>query len=84
MIFALQTGWIAGWIAGAAVTVVAATLLIAIIALGRRIVRQAQDITAALDGARGNTDAMFDVARTNLAMARIVQALQALRTGGRQ
>lgn len=81
MTSAVATGWIIGWAIGFVVTVVAASLLLLIIGLGRRITRQAQAITTALDGARDNTDAIFDVARTNLGIARITRALRKLRTG---
>src|SRR3712207_4663519 len=63
--------WVVGWAIGALVVVIAASLLVAIIALCRRIVRQAEDITRALDGARENSDALFDVTRTNAAIASI-------------
>ena len=81
MVVALASGWVIGWIIGAVVVVIAAALLLAVIALGRRIVREADDITAALDGARGNTDPLFDVARTNLAIDRITRGLRTVRTG---
>jgi len=48
------------------------------------ITRQARDITDALDGARSNTDALFDVTRTDLAIERITRGLHSVRTGGRQ
>ncbi len=72
---AIETGWIVGWAVGAVVVVIAAVLLLAIIGLGRRIVRQAENITGALDGAREHTTPMFDLARTNLAIVRIVRSL---------
>ena len=81
---AVSTGWIVGWVIGALVVVVAAALLLVIIALGRRIVRQADEITAALDGARQNTAPLFEVKRTNLAIDRITRALRSVRTGGRE
>jgi len=81
MTLALSSGWYIGWVVGVAVVLVAAALLLAIIALGRRIARQAQDITQALDGARANTDALYDVARTNHALDRIARGLRTVRTG---
>ena len=71
--------WLIGSIIAAAVVVVAAVLLLAIIALGRRIVRQAGEIVEALDGARENTNALFDVTKTNLALDRITRDLRAVR-----
>ena len=82
MALALSTGWYVGWIVGALVVVVAAALLIIIILLGRKIAKQADDITAALDGTRENTTALFEVTRTNLAIDRIGRGLRAVRTGG--
>ena len=81
MPFALATGWIIGWIIGAVIVLVAASLLVVIIASGRQITSQAKDITAALDGARQNTDALFDVTRTNLEIDRITRGLRSVRTG---
>jgi len=80
--FALATGWVIGWVVGLVVVLLAAGLLLAITGLGRRVARQAHDITTALDGARGNTEALFDVARTNLAIDRITRGLRSVRTGG--
>ncbi len=82
MALAVSTGWIVGWIVGALVVVVAAVLLLAIIGLGRQIVRQADDITAALDGTRENTSPLFDVTRTNLAVDQITRGLRRVREGG--
>ena len=73
--------WMVGWVLGALVVAVAASLLVAIIALCRRIVTQAGDITRALDGARENTDVLFDLTRTNRALGSITADLQAVRKG---
>lgn len=82
MAFGIAVGWIIGWAIGAVVVIVAAALLLTIIALGRRVSRQADAITQALDGARANTDPLFDVTRTNLAIDRITRGLCRVRTGG--
>jgi hypothetical protein len=79
MLFALSTWWYVGWVIGGAVVVIAATLLLTIIALGNRIVRQADDITAALDGARQNTDPLWGVKQININVDRIVRGLAAAR-----
>ena len=71
--------WVIGFAVGGAVVLVAATLLIAIVALARRIVRQAGEITEALDGARENTNALFEIASTNHAIEQITRGLQELR-----
>ena len=78
---AIGIGWWIGWGVGLVVVVVAAGLLLTIIGLGRRVARQADEITAALDGARENTAPLFDVTRTNLAIDRITRDLRAVRTG---
>ncbi len=73
--------WVIGVAIGAAVVVVAAALLLTIIALARRIVRQAGEIVTALEQARENTNALFDVASTNHALDRITRGLRAARGG---
>jgi hypothetical protein len=73
--------WVIGAIVAAGVVLVAALLLLAIIALARRIVRQAGAIVSALDGARANTDALYDVTTTNHAIDRITRNLAAVREG---
>ncbi len=74
-VLAIKIGWWVGWTVGLVVIVIAVLLLLAIIGLGRRIVRQAQDITGALDGTRKNTTPMFDLSKTNLAIDRTVRGL---------
>ena len=71
--------WLTGWALGGAVVVVAASLLLTIIATGRRIAGQARDIEAALLGAHENTAALFDVATTNAALERARRDLERLR-----
>jgi hypothetical protein len=78
---AVASGWWIGWGIALVVILIAATLLLAIIGLGRRIVRQAREITAALDGTRENTAPLFDVVKTNLALDRITRGLHMVRTG---
>jgi len=78
---AIGIGWWIGWAVALVVILLAATLLLLIIALGRRITGQADNITAALDGGRENTTALFDVTRTNLAIDTITRDLRAVRTG---
>lgn len=70
-----------GGILATAVVAVAAILLFVIIALGRRITRQAVEITAALDGAREHTNALYDVTKINLALDRITRNLRTVREG---
>lgn len=84
MVTALSGWWYVGWVVGVVVVLIAALLLLAIIALGRRITRQADDITRALDGTREHTAPLFDVTRTNLAIDQITRGLRSVRTGGRE
>jgi hypothetical protein len=81
---ALSQWWYVGWGVGLVVVLIAAVLLLAIIALGRRIARQADDITQALDGTRENTSPLFDVTHTNLALDQITRGLRTVRTGERE
>lgn len=79
MILALSDWWIFGWIAGGAVVAIAAFLLLAIIGLGRRIARQADEVAEALDGTRRNTDALWELKQVNLSLSRVVRGLVAVR-----
>ena len=76
---ALSTWWYVGWVIAAAVVMIAATLLLAIIFLGRRVARQANEITAALDGTRQNTDPLWGVKQININIDRINRGLAAAR-----
>ncbi len=71
--------WAIGYAVAGAVVVVAAGLLITIILLARRIVGQAVAITAALDGAMRNTNALFDVANVNHSLESITRGLKRAR-----
>jgi anti-sigma-K factor RskA len=79
---AVSMWWIVGWVGGVIVVAAVAALVLAITALAQRIAGQAEDITAALDGARENTDALFDVRTTNSALDRVARGLRRVRTGG--
>lgn len=74
--------WIVGWAAGGAVVLVASGLLLIIIALARRIAGQAGEIVAALDGARANTEALFDLASVNHSLEAIGRRLGELDASG--
>ncbi len=82
MTLALSQWWIVGWVGGVVVVALVAALVLAITALARRIVSQADDITAALDGARRNTAPRRDGRDTNIAVDRITRGLRGVRTGG--
>ena len=70
--------WIVGYAVAGAVVLIAASLLIAINLLARRIVTQAAEITRALDGAMRNTEPLFDVAMVNHALESITRGLKKL------
>jgi hypothetical protein len=76
---ALSAWWLIGWMIGVVVVIIAATLLLTIIGLGRRVVRQADEITASLDATRGNTDPLWGVKQININIDRINQGLAAAR-----
>ncbi len=70
-----------GWSVGTLVVAIAAGLLVTLIVLARRIVRQAEDITEAIDNARENTTALFAVTETNATIERITGQLRTVREG---
>jgi hypothetical protein len=76
---ALSEWWYVGWGIGLVVVLIAAGLLLTIIVLAKRVTRQAESVTAALDGARANTDGLWDVRTTNSAIDRITRGLGAAR-----
>lgn len=76
---ALSGWWTFGWVLAAVVVAIAAVLLLVAIALTRRITGQIEAVTAALDGARANTDGLWEVKRTNVAIQRITRGLAAAR-----
>ena len=80
MVALSTTGWwVLGSVLGAVVVLIAAVLLLTIIAIARRIVRSANEIVAALDGTRENTNAMFDVPVVNHNIDRITRGLRTAR-----
>lgn len=79
----ISVAWYVGWGVGLVAVLLAVALLLTIIATAKRITHQGQAITEALDGTRRNTDPLYDVARTNLAIDRIACGLRGIRTGER-
>lgn len=73
--------WIGGWAAGGAVVAIAAGLILTLVGFGRRIVRQAGEITEALNGAQANTRSLFAVTETNTTIERVTARLRAVREG---
>ncbi len=74
-----SSAWTIGWLGGTAVVVVAGGLLVTNILVGRRITRQAGDITDALDRARESTDALFALTDTAASLERVTRGLRAAR-----
>lgn len=74
-----STRWRAGWALGGGVVAVAASLLLALIALARRVTRQAGEIERTLDAARDNTRVLFDISSVNLALDQLTRELRAVR-----
>ena len=70
--------WILGYALGGVVVLIAATLLIVINLLARRIASQAAEITIVLDGAMRNTNPLFDVGMLNHSIEAITRGLKAV------
>jgi hypothetical protein len=79
---AMSGWWWVGWGVGVVVIALVAVLILLIAKLARDVARQADDITQALDGARANTEPLFAVKHTNLALDRITRGVHRLLTGG--
>lgn len=82
--FALSSWWAVGWAIAGVVILVAAALLVTLIGLGRRIARQADEATTALEGACANTKPMFNLWHTHSAIGRITGGLRDAREGARR
>jgi hypothetical protein len=70
--------WILGYAIGGAVVLIAATLLIVINLLARRIVRQTAEITLALDGTMRNSDPLFDLGMVNHGIESLTRGIKQL------
>lgn len=81
MTVAVSLWWVAGWVLGVVVVIVASTLLIMANMLARRIRIQADEITGILDRTRENTNPMYDITQTNQLLDRITRGLAAVRQG---
>lgn len=82
MVVAISTWWVVGWVVGVVVIALVAALVLIIAGIARQVTRQADEITQALDGTRSNTQALFAVKNTNMAIYRITRGLRRVRTGG--
>ena len=80
MIVGLSTTawWVVGYVIGGLVVLIAATLLILINLLARRIVHQTAEITLALDGAMRNTTPLYDVGMINHGLESLSRGLKTL------
>lgn len=76
---ALSGWWTVGWIAGAAVVLVAAVLILVVISIARRITAETREIRAGLDGVSQKTLALREVSRTHKAVERITIGLRRAR-----
>jgi hypothetical protein len=70
--------WILGYAVGGTVVLIAATLLIVINLLARRIVGQTAEITLVLDGAVRNTDPLFDLGMVNHSLESLARGIKKL------
>jgi hypothetical protein len=73
-----MSGWAIGFTLGAAVVLVVVVLLATMIFLARRIDAKAQAIVTGLHTARDHTAGLWNVADTNVAASRIVDAAKGL------
>ena len=76
---ASSTGWTIGIVLGVVVIAVAAAIVITIVALSRRIARQAQTADAAVEVVRRQTDGLDGISRINDSGVRILHSARALR-----
>ncbi|MDQ3738636.1 MAG: hypothetical protein M3337_05650 [Actinomycetota bacterium] len=74
-----MSGWVLGWIIGAAVVVVVVVLLLLLIRGATRAAEKAEAILGALDEAKVNTLPLWEVDTTNQVATRIVVAATAAR-----
>lgn len=81
----MSTGWLIGYIIGAAVVVIVAVLAIILIVQARKIGKQAADILNALERSRDNTAGLWDVDTVNRSLESVRQSARTARltlTGG--
>ncbi len=79
MVTAASTGWPVGIVIGVVVILVAATIVIAIVALAMRIAGQASTAEEAVEVVRRQTAELGGVARINDSGTRVLHAARALR-----
>jgi uncharacterized membrane protein len=74
-----MTGWYVGMALGVVVIAVAATIVITIVSLARRIAQQADAAVRGVEHLRANSDELSGVARINDSGGRILHSARALR-----
>lgn len=79
---ALSTWWTVGWGVGAVVVLLVAILLLAIIALARKIDGVAEDLVTDLDSIATKTGPLQNVGATNHAVRTITRCLRIARGAG--
>ena len=78
-IIAASSGWTIGLVLGVVVVIVAAAIVITIVALARRIAKQARGAVDGVEQVRKQTDALSGIGRINDSGVRILHSARALR-----
>ena len=76
---AASTGWTVGIVLGVVVILIAAAIVITIVALARRIAKQARTAVQGVEAVRAQTTQLNDIGRINDSGVRILHSARALR-----
>jgi uncharacterized membrane protein len=76
---AASTGWTVGIALGVVVILIAAAIVITIVALARRIAKQASTAVQGVEAVRAQTTQLNDIGRINDSGVRILHSARALR-----
>jgi len=76
---AASTGWTVGIVLGVVVILIAAAIVITIVALARRIAKQAATAVQGVEAVRAQTTQLNDIGRINDSGVRILHSARALR-----
>ena len=76
---AASTGWTVGIVLGVVVILIAAAIVITIVALARRIAKQARTAVQGVEAGRAQTTQLNDIGRNNDSGVRILHSARALR-----
>ena len=74
-----STGWTVGIVLGVVVILIAAAIVITIVALARRIAKQAAAAVQGVEAVRAQTTQLSDIGRINDSGVRILHSARALR-----